>query len=229
MLLLRLLAVIRWRAHKPQLNNQAVTHAALSSLPGKKKTDSLAKVVEGEVQGWLTGENWRGVIRSFSADKQTLSQPLWSRARASLYASPEWGDICAIIYSQEICWEAQGLLKEGIIWESKDQRLSSQDISMQKKTNLTTCDTCQKNVKTALKDELREAWEKNLIALKCQNMTKNPSRWSSLATSITNGIPWAIFDIACSHAPSSLNIWYEGPIFIFLFQCFNINCNMSQI
>lgn len=37
MLLLRLLAVIRWRAHKPQLNNQAVTHAALSSLLGKKK------------------------------------------------------------------------------------------------------------------------------------------------------------------------------------------------
>lgn len=116
-----------WEHIRSQRNNQAVTHAALSALLGRRT---------GWPKSWgeMT-DRWalEGVIRSFSADKQTLSQSPRSRARALLYASREQGDICAIIYSQEICWEAQGLLKEGIIRESKDQRLSSQDISMQKR------------------------------------------------------------------------------------------------
>lgn len=50
-----------------------------------------------------------------------LCWSLWSSAWGLAYVSQEHGDICAIIYSQQIRWEAQGLLREGIIWEPKDQ------------------------------------------------------------------------------------------------------------
>lgn len=60
----------------------------------------------------------RASVKTWDA---ALCWSLWSSGWGLAYVSQEHGDICVIIYSQQIRWEAQGLLREGIIWEPKDQ------------------------------------------------------------------------------------------------------------
>lgn len=89
----------------------------------------------GRREGWwaeMTERKEQILLRMMSMEREVclglnqhweaaLCWSLWSSAWGLVYVSQEHGDICAIIYSQQIRWEAQGLLREGIIWGPKDQ------------------------------------------------------------------------------------------------------------
>lgn len=127
-------------AHNILLNKQAVANAALPSLHRLHRERRWRwRLIQ-----WMTGERddeqrWqrskdkmRMLLRRMSMEPSLCPRPsqdrdaalcwsLWSSGWGLAYVSQEHGDICAIIYSQQIRWEAWGLLREGIIWEPKDQ------------------------------------------------------------------------------------------------------------
>lgn len=132
---LHLLAVIGLlTAHKILLKKQAITSAALPS-PHRERRWRLIQWMTRERDDEQRGQRGRSKMRMLlgrmSMDcevypvlnqhwEAALCRSLWSSAWGLVYVSQEYGDICAIIYSQQIRWEAQGLLREGIIGEPKD-------------------------------------------------------------------------------------------------------------